>query len=50
MTSAQFTLGPGDLPGGNGSEEGDGGLDLPVNPDQGIPLAPDDDGAVTVPT
>ena len=31
------------------SAEDDDGLELPVNPDQGTPLVPDEDGNVTVP-
>ena len=29
--------------------EDDDGLELPVNPDQGTPLIPDEDGKATVP-
>ena len=32
------------------SAEDDDGLELPVNPDQGTPLVPDEDGNVTVPS
>lgn len=32
-----------------GDDDGDG-LELPVNPDEGTPLLPDDDGQVSVPT
>ena len=31
------------------SAEDDDGLELPVNPDQGTPLIPDEDGNATVP-
>ena len=31
------------------SGEDDDGLELPVNPDQGTPLIPDEDGRTTVP-
>ena len=30
-------------------EDDDDGLELPVNPDEGIPLVPDEEGDVTVP-
>ena len=36
---------PEDDPGDNGD-----GLELPVNPDEGTPFIPDDEGQVTVPT
>ena len=32
------------------SAEDDDGLELPVNPDQGTPLIPDEDGNATVPS
>lgn len=32
------------------SAEDDDGLELPVNPDQGTPLVPDEDGNVTIPS
>ena len=35
-------------PGEEAPEEQEG-LELPVNPDQGIPLIPDEEGVVTVP-
>ena len=31
------------------TDDGGDGLELPVNPDEGTPLIPDDDGQVTVP-
>ena len=31
------------------AEEDQEGLELPVNPDQGTPLIPDEEGVVTVP-
>lgn len=34
---------------GEDSEEDEEGLELPVNPDQGTPLIPDEEGEVTVP-
>ena len=37
-------MGPGEIPG-----EDDDGLELPVNPDQGIPLIPDDDDQPVAP-
>ena len=36
--------GPGEDPG-----TGEEGLELPVNPDQGTPLIPEEDGSVEVP-
>ncbi|MEO6321511.1 MAG: hypothetical protein ABIR56_12630 [Polaromonas sp.] len=36
-------------PGEEKSEDEDG-LELPVNPDEGTPLVPDEEGEVTVPT
>ncbi|CDS49701.1 hypothetical protein [Polaromonas sp. CG9_12] len=38
-------MGPGEE-----AEEDEEGLELPVNPDQGAPLIPDEEGEVTVPT
>lgn len=35
---------------GEENSEGEEGLELPVNPDEGTPLVPDEDGVVTVPT
>jgi len=35
---------------GEEAEEDEEGLELPVNPDQGTPLIPDEEGEVTVPT
>ena len=35
---------------GEEAEEDEEGLELPVNPDQGTPLVPDEEGEVTVPT
>ena len=35
---------------GEEAEEDDDGLELPVNPDQGTPLIPDEEGEVTVPS
>jgi len=32
------------------ADEDQEGLELPVNPDQGTPLTPDEQGVVTVPT
>lgn len=40
----RLCIGPGDVPG-----QSDDGLDLPVNPDQGIPLIPDDDDQPVAP-
>lgn len=37
-------LGPGEE-----SDEDEEGLELPVNPDQGTPLIPDEEGEVTAP-
>lgn len=34
---------------GEPAEEGEEGLELPVNPDQGTPLVPDEEGEVTAP-
>ena len=34
---------------GEESDEDQEGLELPVNPDQGTPLIPDEEGVVTVP-
>ena len=34
---------------GEESSEDQEGLELPVNPDQGTPLIPDEEGVVTVP-
>jgi hypothetical protein len=34
---------------GEETEEDEEGLELPVNPDQGTPLIPDEEGDVTVP-
>jgi len=39
---------PGRKPEDDTADDGDG-LELPVNPDEGTPLIPDDDGRVTVP-
>lgn len=35
---------------GEEAEEDEEGLELPVNPDQGTPLMPDEEGEVSVPT
>lgn len=35
---------------GEEAQEEEEGLELPVNPDQGTPLVPDEEGVVTVPT
>lgn len=35
---------------GEEAEEDEEGLELPVNPDQGTPLIPDEEGVVTVPS
>lgn len=35
---------------GEEAEEDEEGLELPVNPDQGTPLIPDEEGEVTAPT
>jgi hypothetical protein len=35
---------------GEESDEDEEGLELPVNPDEGTPLIPDEEGEVTVPT
>jgi len=35
---------------GEEAEEDEEGLELPVNPDQGTPLVPDEEGEVMVPT
>ena len=35
---------------GEPAEEGEEGLELPVNPDQGTPLIPDDEGEATAPS
>jgi hypothetical protein len=32
------------------AEEDEEGLELPVNPDEGTPLIPDEEGVVTVPS
>lgn len=37
-------------PGEEAQEEEEEGLELPVNPDQGIPLIPDEQGDIAVPT
>ncbi len=37
------------VPGQENPEEGDG-LELPVNPDEGTPLVPNEDGEITVPS
>lgn len=34
---------------GEPAQEGEEGLELPVNPDQGTPLVPDEEGEVTAP-
>lgn len=34
---------------GEGKNDNEDGLALPVNPDEGIPLVPDEEGDVTVP-
>jgi hypothetical protein len=34
---------------GEEADEDEEGLELPVNPDQGTPLVPDEEGDVTVP-
>lgn len=34
---------------GEEAQEDEEGLELPVNPDQGTPLIPDEEGEVTVP-
>lgn len=35
---------------GEEAEEDQEGLELPVNPDQGTPLIPNEEGMITVPT
>lgn len=35
---------------GEEAEEDQDGLELPVNPDQGTPLIPNEEGVITVPT
>ena len=35
---------------GEENSEDEEGLELPVNPDEGTPLVPDEEGEVTVPT
>ncbi len=35
---------------GEEAEEDEEGLELPVNPDEGTPLIPDEEGEVTVPS
>ena len=35
---------------GEEADEDEEGLELPVNPDQGTPLIPDEEGEVTAPT
>lgn len=35
---------------GEEAEEDQEGLELPVNPDQGTPLVPNEEGVITVPT
>lgn len=35
---------------GEEAQEEEEGLELPVNPDQGIPLIPDEQGDIAVPT
>lgn len=36
-------------PGEEAQEEEEEGLELPVNPDQGMPLVPDEEGEITAP-
>ncbi|MDB5887000.1 MAG: hypothetical protein JWR74_3171 [Polaromonas sp.] len=35
---------------GEDAGEGEDGLELPVNPDQGMPLVPDEEGGIATPS
>ncbi|MDB5744381.1 MAG: hypothetical protein JWR68_2696 [Polaromonas sp.] len=49
LNNAALAHSPPHKPPGQETGEEEGGLELPVNPDQGTPLVPNEEGVVTVP-